>query len=294
MNITVVIRATEERTLEVCKALVEAQVGSENVIVIKVSPFHEAVKRTFEIGMERQTDWTVAIDADVLPFAGAFAKGLQRAGTLGDKLYSYHARVRDKVFEKYRVGGIHFFNTKLLPEALLALASFKDNVRPESRTYMKMAEWGYITCVDDYVIGLHDYEQSHRDYFRKGYFHSKKHGGSNDTIGLLNVWKAHIHDDDDFRALFSGWAYGFSSSEEVVNAAEFFDGIVAREFPKLGLTEKPPLTLDLDHWEQLLQKEQAATEHLKFRRSTSPKGRVRKAKDYAKSMIKNRLKKYVK
>lgn len=293
MDVTVVIRATEERTLDLCRALMEKQAGAENVFVIKVSPFSEAVRKTFEIGLERGKTWTVAIDADVLPFPDALEIGMRQAANMGDGLYCYQGKFHDKIFGDYRNGGVKFFNTRLLDQALESLGAVKEHVRPESRTYRQMAQRGYLTFSDKRVLCLHDHEQSYRDYFRKGYFHAKKHGGNRSTANLLGFWRSKIREDFDYHVLFNGWAVGFKDAREVVNAAEFFSDIVNREFPKLNLTEKPPLEPDLTHWNKVLEERQRHASRLNLTTRKIPKDRRTLAKDYVKDIVKRQLGKYI-
>lgn len=294
MNATVVVRATQERTLELCRQLVEREVGSDEVVVLKTSPHWRMVQKTFETGLARRTKWTIAIDADVLPFPNAIQTGIRRAASLGENLYCYTARFKDKVFGEYRSGGIRFYNTQLLPEAINALEETKTNVRSESSIYKRMARNGYITYTDNEVLALHDYEQSYADYFRKGYFHAKKHYGARSISKLLTHWKQHIHGpDDDYRALFAGWTYGFSDTDEVVNAAEHFQTVVAREFPKLGFSEKPPLCMDLNHWLETLNREKAVTAEIRLKPLRIPQDRINVVRQHIKKTIKTQLRKFV-
>ena len=42
------------------------QVPVENLFLIHEVPFSQAVRRTFEIGIEQNKKWTIAVDADIL------------------------------------------------------------------------------------------------------------------------------------------------------------------------------------------------------------------------------------
>ncbi|CAH0998964.1 hypothetical protein LEM8419_00259 [Neolewinella maritima] len=247
-NILVVIRAVDERTLELCEKLVGLQVPAKNIVTIKISPFSEAVRKTYQLGIQRDLPWTLAIDADVLVFPGAIKKMVDRASKYGAKLYSYQGLIKDKMLGSFRSAGPHLYNTDLLGLGVKALEETKDMLRPESRTYIELGKLGYQTIFDTLAFGVHDYAQTYEDYFRKAYFHAKKISNDTVTMKMLNYWQKNIDKDPDFKVMYQGWVHGRIDTSSTVVDSRFFKTITAQEFPKLGIQEKAPLHIDMGTW----------------------------------------------
>jgi len=71
-HVHVIIRSAGERTMHLCKQLIiEQGVSADNLSVVNEAPFSAALKKSFELGMERGLKWTLCIDADVLLRPGA-------------------------------------------------------------------------------------------------------------------------------------------------------------------------------------------------------------------------------
>ena len=63
-SVIVVIRASNERTFDLCKALCLAQ-GVESLSIVQEVPFEEALRKCYEIGIASNKKWMVTVDADV-------------------------------------------------------------------------------------------------------------------------------------------------------------------------------------------------------------------------------------
>ena len=93
MEVIAVVRSFGERTQDECVARVARQV--KDVRVIRVEPFHEAVRECFRVAIEAGASWLLTVDADVLLHHGAAgallkqarqARGWQVVGVTSDKL----------------------------------------------------------------------------------------------------------------------------------------------------------------------------------------------------------------
>ena len=81
-NLVVIIRAAGERTLQVCRELLGMQIRGDAVEIVNETPFEAALRRTYEIGLQRSAKWTMTLDADVLLREGAVAELMAEAERL--------------------------------------------------------------------------------------------------------------------------------------------------------------------------------------------------------------------
>ena len=233
-NITVVIRSSGERTVDCCYEIACNQAGSNNVHKINEVPFSKAVERTFEIGLNKNKEWTLAIDADIILAENAIQNMIHKASFLGDKLYIYQGYVIDKVFGTAREGGPHLYKTAHLTDAIKALKRTKNNLRPESDTYEILAfEKNTIKYVDDVIYGIHDFEQHPEDYFRKAFFHAKKHQTLEYSCRFLNNWISK-QQDLTYKLLLKGWLFGIQFSGDVKVDINFFRNVIKNEISKFN------------------------------------------------------------
>jgi hypothetical protein len=223
-EVCVVIRAAGERTLDHCVALLEGQVSSRNITVLNERPFAEAVRRTLEIGSQSGCPWTLAVDADVLVFGDALRVLLTEAVRAPQNCFSVEAKVVDRLFGGPRAAGIHLFRSALLEPALELVDEGARTHRPEHTVRSGMNARGCSTVWMEAVVGLHDYEQYRRDYYRKGFVHAQKHSH---YLGILEpMWTRRARADADFAAALAGAAQGAIEG-----------GIAATDITRFGPTD---------------------------------------------------------
>lgn len=257
-NLAVSVRAYNERTKDLCSRIVHNQVQSKKVNSVHETPFSNAVKKTFEIGISHNCKYTLAIDADVLLKKDAITELLSNVESLPEKiknkLFVYQGNVLCKVFGKPRQAGFHLYKTSLLPKALQYLEQTKDKIRPESSIYKIMINEGYYHYIDDQIYGLHDYEQYYKDNFRNGFFQSKKH--LNQAGELLTYWTKNMSKDLDFKAMIFGWLHGSQTQENIKVDFYYFEDIIQKYFPNLDLEEKEEYTnFELEDIYKMIEKE---------------------------------------
>ena len=242
-TVTVVIRAVGERTEDACISLTMEQVKNLNIFVIHEIPFSSAVKKTFELGLENNKKWTLAIDADVLIRKNAIPDLINSANSSNylNKLFVYQGSVLCKVFGKPRPAGFHLYQTKFLKKALSYCDETKNNIKPESSIYKKMNELGYVTYVSDKLYALHDYEQYYQDNFRNGFLQAKKHPHYCESF--MKYWGENAELDSDYRAMLHGWISGVSHRDTVRVDKNYFQKIVKKDFLNYELKEKKELDL---------------------------------------------------
>lgn len=174
-DVVVVIRKNEERTSQVCQQIVAQQVPEKQIHIISEKPFHRAVEETLKAGIHSGR-WLIAVDADVLLFPETIAQMVSRANAIKKDFFFYQGAILDKFFLGYRPAGPHLYNCKHMLRALEHKAGFENDMRPESFVRSRMVKEGLAFVQDKTVFGLHDFEQSYSDIYKKIFKHSLKHG----------------------------------------------------------------------------------------------------------------------
>lgn len=239
--VLIVIRSCGERTTEACRKLVLYQgIPPEQVVIVQEAPFTRALKRSFELGIERNLRWTLCVDADVLLRPGAIHQMLSLAEEQPDNVCETQGQMLDKLFATVRPGGVHLYRTSLLPQALALIPGEGENIRPEHGTLQRMKALGYPWVEVPYVVGLHDYEQYHRDIYRKCFVQAHKHAYHADK--LLTIWRDGANEDPDFRTALIGFAAGIQHLGTV--SIDVRQDLYRQGFEATGIAEKPPLASD--------------------------------------------------
>ena len=87
LDVFAVIRSTGERTTQLTQQLLNEQLTENQVAIIHEKPFRRALERTYEIGIEKNYRWTLAVDADVLPALYAIQQLIEYAEQETDSLF---------------------------------------------------------------------------------------------------------------------------------------------------------------------------------------------------------------
>jgi hypothetical protein len=209
-NLIVIIRTAGERTFRLCRELVGMQIRADAVEIVNETPFEAALRRTYEIGLQRGAKWTMTLDADVLVREGAIADLVAKAERLPAHFVQIEGLVHDKLTGLFRKAGHRIYRTHLLAKALEALPAPGSELRPEYATLQRMHEWGFPSREINLIIGIHDYEQYYGDIYRKAFVHANKH-----QVWLGNMvsrWKQGASQDADFRIALRGLCDGLMFS----------------------------------------------------------------------------------
>lgn len=251
-NVTVVIRSAGERTEAACRAAILQQgVEPSQVVVVREAPFSQAMRVGYQAGVDAGRPWTFCIDADVILRPGAIAAMLSHAQRQRSDVFEIQGFVLDKLFISLREAGNHLFRTGLLPELIASIPEEGRDLRPESYAMQQMVKKGYRWANVPYVVGLHDFEQSNRDIFRKSFTHAQKHLRL--MPALFPKFRDRAAEDPDFSIMIEGIAEGLRAREAV--RIDIRHQPFDRRFDALGIREKDPLGADEltpDHVEKLL------------------------------------------
>ncbi|MBK1645096.1 hypothetical protein CKO25_10615 [Thiocapsa imhoffii] len=206
-TITVIIRSVGERTESVCRQLILDQGIEENAIfVIREAPFSQAMRVGFQIGLAQGRPWTFCVDADLLLRPGSILRMVELAEEQPENVCEIQGYILDKFFGGPRIGGIHLYRTALLERVLAAIPAEGVDIRPEYHTLQAMKAAGFPWVLVPELVGLHDFEQSYRDIYRKCFVQAHKHAHFTDLF--LSIWRASAAADDDYRVALAGFARG--------------------------------------------------------------------------------------
>lgn len=173
-NAGCIVRTVGERTTEAAADILK-NAFKNNLRLISEQPFENALRNSFQCGLDMARPWTLVIDADVLCSLERLERMFEIAQTLPDNFFMFHASVTDKFFGRYRRAGNRLYNTRYLAEALNSIPEKGASLRPECDTCSTMLKKGFRNFKTFQIIGLHDYEQSYRDILRKAALFAFKH-----------------------------------------------------------------------------------------------------------------------
>lgn len=243
MDVTVVIRAAGERTLPLCRELAERQVLPGSVCVVQAAPFEEALRQSFQAGMEACAKWTATIDADVLPRPGVIAQMVTLADHMSRRVFQICGRVYDKLLLCARDGGLRLYRTATLDEIVSLIPERGTAVRPEFVATKRMMEHGWRCDLVDLVTGIHDFEQFYRDIYRKALLHAHKF--TDEVGGVLSAWRTLSMRDADYRVAIKGYCAGLQSDVCPQLDIRAFEGLDCG-LHEFSLAEKAPLRASED------------------------------------------------
>jgi len=251
-SITIIIRSVGERTEAACRAaILRHGIDPSQVILVREAPFSRAMRVGYQAGVDAGRPWTFCIDADVILRPGAIAAMLSHAQRQKPNVFEIQGFVLDKLFISLREAGNHLFRTASLPELIACIPEEGSALRPESTAMQGMVRKGHRWVNVPYVVGLHDFEQSNQDIFRKSFTHAQKHLYL--MPDLFPKFRDRAAGDADFSVMIEGIAEGLRAADPV--RIDIRHRPFEQRFEALGIEEKQSLDLDAlgpDNVEHLL------------------------------------------
>ncbi len=185
---------------------------------------------------------------------GAAAELLRQAERQAGEVCEIQGWIIDKLFDGPRQAGNHLYRTSMLPHIIAAIPTESVDVRPERHTLQRMHDQGFPWREVPVVLGIHDFEQSYRDLFRKCFVHARKHIRQTDY--LIPLWRRKAEQDQDFLIAVKGFAGGLESlGETLIDASqpvysELFSRLEIEEKSTLSAQSISPETIGdmVDHW----------------------------------------------
>lgn len=242
-RVTVVIRSVRERTEEACRALIlEQGVLPDSVFIVRESPFSQTLRVGSEIGLQQGRPWTLFVDADLLLRPGSIRRMMQVAENQPTRVCQVGGYCLDKLFGGVRIGGTHLYRTSLLESLIDSIPEEGLDIRPETRALHTMSARGFPSVTVPELVGLHAFEQNHKDVFRTCFVHAHKHLRLVDFF--IPYWQSQGDVDADFRVALAGLEAGIEhvGAVRIDSEAPYFSDAWAR----LKRVEKP--ALDSSDW----------------------------------------------
>ena len=238
-----VLREAGERTAEACATQLERAFGAP-VHRVCERPFEAALRRSLELGRRADAEWLLVLDADVLPSVEALRQFVSAAAAQPASVFHCQSWILDR-FTGYRYAGNRLYRTAAIADALDAIGPVGSELRPETAMIQALEATGRRTVMPRLVLGLHDFEQWHRDIRRTCLLHAFKHPGYLRQEVL--VWRRRASAEPDFLSALQGFAAGLLTLEEVGLDAERLTQAAQRwtQFPG-EFAEKPPLDPSAD------------------------------------------------
>ena len=241
-HVTVVIRGVGERTEQTCRALLAHQIRQKNIHLINETPFSNALRKSYEIGIKSGRKWTLVVDADVLASDNIIHKLFECAESRPKTMSCVQSSILDKFFGGVRVGGMKLYRTDQLEQACTLIPQV--NIRPEATVIKTMHKTGHYVDITDIVCGLHDFEQSYADIFRKGFAHGIKHASL--TKLIMPYWERQSNIDKDFCVLIAGYRVGSMHKESLKLSKDEVREEFDRYIKSAKLDEKSPTLAGYD------------------------------------------------
>lgn len=234
---TIIVRHCGERTTDACAELLKQLAPDNTIHRVSARPFHAVLRQSLALGIGEGRPWTLCIDADVL-ILPEIAKFLSAVENFPPGIFEAQALVLDKLIPTRRPAGNHLYRTELIARALPVIP-VSDSLRPESDMIKAMAATGYRAYQSPLLIGLHDFEQTHRDIYMKAFLHGHKHRF---LMPLLRpIWETLSQKDDDFRVALTALDDALGNDESPQLRRDFREQRVEEALARLDLTPKSPL-----------------------------------------------------
>jgi len=155
---------------------------------------------------------------------------------LSKEVFQYEGFLYDGLLFKYRQGGVKVYRANLLPEALSKIPEPGSQIRPETYTQDEMAKAGYSRKRVEIVTGVHDYEQFHKDVYRKCYVHAVKH--QKEVLELFPKWNELSKTDKTYDVAAIGAFDGLKLDEKIFLDVEYFEKKYRDAFNLHGIYER--------------------------------------------------------
>lgn len=236
-DLTIIVRECGERTADACVRLL-AEIHPDSAIHrVSARPFHETLRQSLELGLAEGRAWTLCIDADVLVLP-EITDFLNEAVILPSHVFGAQALIQDKLIPSRRPAGNHLYRTERILQAL-PLIPTSDSLRPETDMIQAMVTKGFPYHQSRSLVGLHDFEQTHRDIYMKAFLHGYKHRYL--MHWFKPVWEELCRTDDDYQVALAALDDALRHEGMPRISRNFREQEAHEAVAKLKIQEKLPL-----------------------------------------------------
>ncbi len=234
-NAAVIIRSTEERTENLCRyAILQNGIKKEQIFYIKnISPFSLALRKGFELALEKNYKYTFFIDADQIILPHILNLILSAAHSYNDKFYFVNFLVYDFLSGTISPNGPHFYQTKYLEDAIKLIPNEDIASRPETYTTKKMAAKGFFNYFIDIPSSFHEFEQYYKHTFRHAF---NKYHKMSSRIEFINYFRKNIN-NKHFEIALKAFEYACKNKTKLKLEYDELDYV----FDKFQIEELKPI-----------------------------------------------------
>jgi len=177
----------------------------------------------FEIAIEKEYEWFLALDADTVlspDWLAIISSNIDKYGF--DDLFVFGHSVNDKFLGKIDRGN-HCYNGKYSSQALNAVKkSINTSLKPEGSIKNNIKNI-HVKRFDKQIIGYHGYEQYYKDIYYR-FWNRHRRRPSKELKNLIkNCLNANSKTDNDYKVGLMGW-----------NSYNLIDHFFARYIPKIS------------------------------------------------------------
>ena len=235
-DVVVIVKTAGERTASASLTLLREQLPAERILVVDERESVHAIRRTYELGVERSACWTMTLGADALVRRGAVTEFVAEATRMPSHYFQIEARIFDKFTGLYRQAGQRIYRTALLRDAMPCVPQPGASMSSEYSVLLAMGSKGHPSRRVSLVVGLHDFEQYYHHIYVSAVVHAVK---SPQLVPLiLNRCLTYADRDADFRVVLWGLYDGFTKGRAALTES---GSSIAPCLSELGLTEKVAL-----------------------------------------------------
>jgi hypothetical protein len=199
-------------------------------------PFESALTESYRIGIESGAKWLMTLDADVLLRDNAIRDFLSEAEAMSEDFFHTEGLVYDYLTGMFRKAGHRMYRTASLSEAMKRVPLPGETIRPEFKTIQRMVQAGYPVQETGTVFGIHDFEQSYSDVYRKCVVHATKHASW--LPDLIKRWKSMQESESDFKVALQAISDGLLVFGSISIDKRLFEERSVKVLELLNLKEK--------------------------------------------------------
>lgn len=202
------IRHTNESSLSRLRFELESEFGEKNVFLVSAGPFRQTLEAAILLMTSKPFDYVAFVDGDILIDFDSLNDGI-RLCRITRNISIFQGVVIDRFFKTVRPGGIHFYSSDALAQALSFFPIKNNFVRPEYELKKYLKEKGFLFSQYSFIVGYHDYLQKPFDIYRKAYLYALK---MTDLSYVFEpIWRAESHEDNEIKYFLRGLNDGYNS-----------------------------------------------------------------------------------
>jgi len=208
------IRHTNESTLSTLRFELEGEFGEKNVFLVSAGPFRKTLEAAILLMHSKRFDYVAFVDGDILIDFDSLRAGM-RLSRITKHIHIFQGVVIDRFFKTVRPGGIHFYSSDALAQALSFFPIKKNSVRPEYELKNYLKSKGFLFSQYSFIVGYHDYFQKPFDIYRKAYLYALKMRAL--SYVFEPIWRSESHENDEIKYFLMGLNDGYNSWENFDN-----------------------------------------------------------------------------